>query len=74
MRVALDHWDGVCEMHGIVCEFVEWLGEIGIELEPSAFPGTLDALKPDRLADAFLGVNRSALEAERRALAKAARG
>ncbi len=78
---ALKHWNEVHEEHARLVEFLEWLesGEamptgvrlqIGLDAEDrkALEPYFAEDLKPERLADRFLGVDRKALERERREL------
>lgn len=74
---ALRHWEAVHREHGTICEFFDWMEASGLSFEVSPvtalakalFP-KLDDMKPLKLADAFLGVDRKALEAARRSLLK----
>lgn len=68
-RTALDRWEEIGATHADLMEFVDWLERQGIYLdcEKSAFE-TIDDNKPSNLIDRYLGVDRVALESERREL------
>ena len=72
MATQLEKWERVHAQHAALAEFLEWLEQrAAIELAPQdgTCPFTLcDDFKPSNLADRFLGIDRTQLDIERRAV------
>ena len=68
-HVTLNQWASVQFDHRLISEFIDWLGEQGIELNQHCASNKIGVLlSPSEIVDRFLEVDRDKLEEARRAL------